>query len=122
MEIEDRQNISWCKAACGNNVYEHCFEQSAKAKAIATCPLPLKLVYWYCWTWGYYRHLCQHSRQSRREWILQCRRPISIHLRESLEQRLAGLETVVVSVTNVFKPNDIDRFEPVLGEHALKTE
>ena len=26
------EEIIWCKAACGNNVHKHCFEQWAKSK------------------------------------------------------------------------------------------
>lgn len=32
MEFEEGEDIVWCKAACGNNVHRHCFEQWARSK------------------------------------------------------------------------------------------
>jgi hypothetical protein len=31
-ESDKPEDIIWCKAACGNNVHRHCFEQWAKSK------------------------------------------------------------------------------------------
>jgi len=32
MEFEAGEDVTWCKAACGNNIHQHCFEQWAKSK------------------------------------------------------------------------------------------
>ncbi|KAI4129207.1 MAG: hypothetical protein LQ338_002366 [Usnochroma carphineum] len=43
MEFEpEKEEIVWCKAACGNNIHKHCFEQWAKSQGMTkvTC------VYW----------------------------------------------------------------------------
>ena len=32
-ESDKFDDILWCKAACGNNIHRHCFEQWAKSKA-----------------------------------------------------------------------------------------
>lgn len=41
----DRENeeIVWCKAACGNNIHKHCFEQWAKSQRRMA---DVKCVYW----------------------------------------------------------------------------
>jgi uncharacterized protein YbjQ (UPF0145 family) len=31
-ESDKSEDIIWCKAACGNNIHRHCFEQWAKSK------------------------------------------------------------------------------------------
>ncbi|KUJ12108.1 uncharacterized protein LY89DRAFT_538976, partial [Mollisia scopiformis] len=33
MEFEEGEDLVWCKAACGNNVHRHCFEQWAGSKS-----------------------------------------------------------------------------------------
>ena len=33
MEFEDGEEITWCRAACGNNVHTGCFDAWAKTKA-----------------------------------------------------------------------------------------
>jgi len=33
MEFEEGEDIVWCRAACGNNIHQQCFEQWAKSKA-----------------------------------------------------------------------------------------
>ena len=42
MEFEADEEVVWCRAACGNNVHEACFEQWAETKrgsrAGVTCP------------------------------------------------------------------------------------
>lgn len=40
MEFEEGEDIVWCKAACGNNVHRHCFEQWQRSKLG-----PVKCVY-----------------------------------------------------------------------------
>lgn len=43
MEFEpEREEIVWCKAACGNNIHKDCFEQWAKSQGVAK----VKCVYW----------------------------------------------------------------------------
>ena len=32
MEFKEGEPILWCKAACGNNIHQHCFEQWARSK------------------------------------------------------------------------------------------
>ena len=39
-ESDKSEDILWCKAACGNNIHRHCFEQWAKSK-----PGQVKCVY-----------------------------------------------------------------------------
>lgn len=44
MEFEpEKEEIVWCKAACGNNIHKHCFEQWAKSQGVAK----VNCVYWY---------------------------------------------------------------------------
>jgi hypothetical protein len=31
-ESDKEEDVIWCKAACGNNIHRHCFEQWAKSK------------------------------------------------------------------------------------------
>jgi len=40
MPFEAGEDIIWCKAACGNNIHRHCFEQWARSK-----PGQVKCVY-----------------------------------------------------------------------------
>lgn len=45
MEFEpESEEIVWCKAACGNNIHKHCFEQWAKSQQRG---MGVKCVYWY---------------------------------------------------------------------------
>ncbi|KAL8745358.1 MAG: hypothetical protein Q9184_007884 [Pyrenodesmia sp. 2 TL-2023] len=44
MEFEpEKEEIVWCKAACGNNIHKDCFEQWAKSQGVTK----VKCVYWY---------------------------------------------------------------------------
>ena len=42
MEFEPNESIVWCKAACGNNIHKHCFEQWA----VTTRSSGVRCVYW----------------------------------------------------------------------------
>lgn len=38
MAFEDDEEVTWCRAACGNNVHKGCFDQWARMKQKVTCP------------------------------------------------------------------------------------
>ena len=38
MDFEEGEQVTWCRAACGNNVHTACFDQWARMKAKVTCP------------------------------------------------------------------------------------
>lgn len=42
MEFEPKEDIIWCKAACGNNIHKKCFEQWA----VTTSNKGVRCVYW----------------------------------------------------------------------------
>jgi hypothetical protein len=42
MEFEPKEEIVWCKAACGNNIHKKCFDQWAATSAESG----VRCVYW----------------------------------------------------------------------------
>lgn len=38
MDFEEGEEITWCRAACGNNIHTACFDQWARMKQNVTCP------------------------------------------------------------------------------------
>jgi hypothetical protein len=42
MEFESKEEIVWCKAACGNNIHKKCFDQWAATSAESG----VRCVYW----------------------------------------------------------------------------
>lgn len=39
MEFEEGEDVAWCRAACGNNIHQVCFDQWARSKPDkVTCP------------------------------------------------------------------------------------
>lgn len=38
MDFEEEEEITWCRAACGNNIHAACFDQWARMKDRTTCP------------------------------------------------------------------------------------
>ena len=102
MEFEDDEEITWCRAACGNNIHTGCFDAWAKTKA------------------GKCISYCQQGAKAQPRWIAGCAAVLVVRL--EIVANLASIGNVTcpfcrtpweygnapkikASVTNVAMPN-----------------